>query len=154
MQKSAKNLFKTSFSKEGSANISSSFHRLAQEHAHLAWDHSIPPVLRIASGAVVHLSCLDASNGQITPASTCADLAGLDFARLDQLNGPIFVEGAQPGDVLQIEVLEVRPSAWGWTAIIPGFGLLADEFPEPALKIWQLDVAQGFAWFDQAKGIR
>jgi acetamidase/formamidase len=57
---------------------------------------------------------------------------------VDQVNGPIFVEGARPGDTLEIEFLELQPAEWGWTALIPGFGLLADEFPDPALKLWRL----------------
>jgi acetamidase/formamidase len=66
------------------------------------------------------------------------------------VNGPIYVEGAEPGDTLQIELLDLQPAGWGWTAIIPGFGLLADEFPEPALKVWTL--ADGWGAF--AEGIR
>lgn len=54
------------------------------------------------------------------------------------MNGPVFVESAEPGDVLQVDVLEVETASWGWTALITGFGLLADEFPEVRLKIWDL----------------
>ena len=72
------------------------------------------------------------------------------------------VAGALPGDTLQIDVLSVRTAPWGWTALIPGFGLLADEFPEPALKIWTLpnpdsdegEGQGGYAWFDEKRGIR
>ena len=78
---------------------------------------------------------LDASNGQLTAASTVADIATLDFANVDQVCGPVFVEGAEPGDTLQVELLDFQPGDWGWTAAIPGFGLLADSFPEPALRI-------------------
>jgi len=65
--------------------------------------------------------------------------SGRSILRLDQVNGPIFVAGAEPGDTLEIEFLDVTTADWGWTALIPGFGLLADEFPEPALKIWSLE---------------
>jgi len=64
------------------------------------------------------------------------------------------VEGATPGDTLQVDVLSVDTADWGWTGLIPGFGLLHDEFPEPALKIWKLDKEKGFAWFDEKKGIK
>jgi acetamidase/formamidase len=114
----------------------------------------IPPVLTVDSGAVVDFDCLDASNGQITPASTAVDLAALAVDTLDQVNGPIFVRGATPGSVLRVDVLAAAPAAWGWTGIIPGFGLLADEFTTPALKIWELDAEAGYAWFDKEKGIR
>ena len=53
----------------------------------------------------------------------------------------MFVKGARPGDVLAVEILELRPRDWGWTAIIPGFGLLADDFPDPWLRISEVDAA-------------
>lgn len=123
---------------------------VARDQWHLAWDNSIAPIQRIQSGDVVEFDLLDAACGQIGPDSTIDAIKGLDFSRVDQVNGPIYVEGAAPGDTLQIEILDLQPADWGWTAIIPGFGLLADEFPEPALKIWHL--ADGWAEF--ASGIR
>jgi acetamidase/formamidase len=59
----------------------------------------------------------------------------------------VFVKDAQPGDVLAVELLELRPSAWGWTAIIPGFGLLADEFPDPWLRTSRIDAGRGIVRF-------
>ena len=50
--------------------------------------------------------------------------------------GPICVDGAEPGDALKVTLLDFTPSGWAWTAIVPGFGLLADHFTEPALHIW------------------
>jgi len=123
---------------------------VAREQWHLAWDNSIEPVARIASGGTVEFDLLDAAGGQIGPDSTVETIRTLDFGRVDQVNGPIYVEGAAPGDTLQVEFLDLRPADWGWTALIPGFGLLADLFPEPALRIWRL--ADGWAEF--APGIR
>ncbi|OCH90779.1 Formamidase [Obba rivulosa] len=143
-----------------------SIHTVKRVQCHLAWDNSIPPALHVQSGDTVTFDCLDASNGQITPASTRSALASLVFAQLDQVNGPVHVAGAAPGDTLRVDVLAADPAPWGWTACIPGFGLLADEFPEPALKIWALHThgdAQGerarqgeygYAWFDEERGIR
>lgn len=125
-------------------------HQVVREQRHLAWDNSIAPVLRIASGDTVQIDAVEASGGQLGPHSTVQDIATLDFAACDPVQGPVYVEGAEPGDTLQIEVLELQTADWGWTAIIPGFGLLADEFPEPALKIWEL--RDGYAQFDP--GIR
>lgn len=116
----------------------------------LAWDHSIPPLASIASGDTVSFDLLDASCGQITPESTVATIGALDFSQVDQVNGPIFVEGARPGDTLEIEFLELQPAEWGWTALIPGFGLLADEFSDPALKLWSLQDG----WAEFAPGIQ
>ncbi|KAJ8462707.1 hypothetical protein ONZ51_g10728 [Trametes cubensis] len=139
----------------------SSIHSVKRSQSHLAWDNSITPAIRVSSGSTVSFDCLDASNGQITATSTRASLASLVFAQLDQVNGPVFVEGAEPGDTIRVDVLDVQAADWGWTALIPGFGLLADEFSEPALKIWSLersgegtDEGYGHAWFDKEKGIR
>jgi acetamidase/formamidase len=65
----------------------------------------------------------------------------LDFSRINPLVGPVHVEGAEPGDILQVTVLSFAPSGWGWTANIPGFGLLAEEFKQPALHLWRYDPA-------------
>jgi len=123
---------------------------VARDRWHLAWDNSIAPVARIGSGDVVEFDLLDASGGQLGPDAGVRAIETLDFSRVDQVNGPIYVEGARPGDTLQVEFLDLGPADWGWTAIIPGFGLLADEFPEPAIKIWRL--VDGWAEF--APGIR
>ena len=120
---------------------------------HLAWDNSITPIATIQSGETVEFDLLDAGGGQLGPSSTLDAIKNLDFSRVDQVNGPIAIADAQPGDTLGVEFLDLQPADWGWTAIIPGFGLLADEFPEPALKIWHLEGgADGYAEF--APGIR
>jgi acetamidase/formamidase len=124
-----------------------------RDQFHLAWDNSIPPIATIRSGETVSFDLRDASCGQIKPDSTVDAIRTLDFSRVDQVNGPIFVDGALPGDVLEIEFLDLHPADWGWTAIIPGFGLLADEFNEPALKIWRLDGGPD-GWAEFGAGIR
>ena len=111
---------------------------IGREQNHLAWDPAIEPVASIGSGDVIEFDCLDASNGQLTADSTTDDLAGLDFDRVDQVNGPVEVAGAEPGDTLQIDLLEFEPADWGWTASIPGFGLLADEFPDGFYKVTRI----------------
>jgi len=116
-----------------------------RDQYHLAWDNSIEPIATVASGSVVEVDALDASGGQITAASSVTDLANLDFSRVDQVNGPIGVDGANPGDTLEIELLDFQPADWGWTASIPGFGLLADDFPDAALRITRL--SEGMANF-------
>ena len=120
---------------------------------HYAWDNSIVPIASIASGEVVEFDLLECSGGQIGPDSTIDAISSLDFARVDQVNGPIYIEGAEPGDTLQVEFLDLQPATWGWTAIIPGFGLLADEFPDAALKVWQLEGGAD-GWAEFAPGIR
>jgi len=118
---------------------------VARDQNHLAWDPAIPPVARVSSGAIVEFDCLDASNGQLTASSTNADLTTLDFSRVDQVNGPVEVAGAEPGDTLEVGILELAPGDWGWTASIPGFGLLADDFSEPFYKVTAVPGATGRA---------
>ena len=79
---------------------------------------------------------IDASGGQLTAESTVADVARFDFSRLNPVCGPLWVDGAEPGDALSVRLIGFEPSGWGWTANIPGFGLLADQFPEPVLRHW------------------
>jgi amidase len=96
---------------------------------------------------VVEFALTDPSDGQLGPMSTAADIPGLDEARIPPLFGPVTVEGAEPGDAVRVTVLEAEPGAWGWTAVFPGFGLLADEFAEPALHLWELAPGAGVAEF-------
>jgi len=106
------------------------------------WDNAAPPMLEIESGDAVQLEAADASGSQLTREATAADVAALDFERVNPITGPVFVRGARPGDVLAVEILELLPHDWGWTAIIPGFGLLADEFTEPWLRISEVRAEQ------------
>jgi acetamidase/formamidase len=112
---------------------------IGRDQNHLSWDPAIAPVATVDSGAEVGFDCLDASGGQLTADSTTDDLATLDFARVDQVNGPVAVHGAEPGDTLQVDLLEFEPADWGWTASIPGFGLLADDFADGLYKVTRLD---------------
>ncbi|MGQ2904865.1 MAG: acetamidase/formamidase family protein [Neoaquamicrobium sediminum] len=108
---------------------------------HFGWDHSIPPAARVTPGSTLEFECLDSGSGHFTPDSTVDDIATLDFSKVNPVNGPIYVEGAKPGDALKVEILSFKPSGFGWTANIPGFGLLADQFKEPALALWNYDAA-------------
>lgn len=108
-------------------------------HHHFGWDHSIPPAMTVAPGSTIELECLDSSGGQLTPESQVGDVGALDFGKINPVTGPIFVEGAEPGDALKVTIHEFKPSGFGWTANIPGFGLLADQFKETALNIWAYD---------------
>ena len=111
-----------------------------EHQRHFGWDRSIPPVQTVAPGDIVAFETIDASGGQISPDSTVADVVRLDFSRVNPVTGPVYVDGAEPGDGMKVNFLSLVPSGWGWTAIIPGFGLLADQFEEPALHIWKYDV--------------
>jgi acetamidase/formamidase len=112
---------------------------LLRNQVHLGWSRDHPPVVSVASGADLTVETQDASGGQLGPGSTSQSVTALDFELVNPVCGPVFVEGARPGDVLQVEILEVAPGSFGWTALIPGFGLLADKFVEPWLHLWELD---------------
>lgn len=108
---------------------------------HFGWDNSLEPALHVAPGSTIEFECRDSSAGQLTPDSTVESVRTLDFGRINPVSGPIFVDGAEPGDALKVTIEGFKPSGFGWTANIPGFGLLADQFLEPALQIWRYDPA-------------
>lgn len=114
-----------------------SFH-LGPDSARFGWSRDFEPTLTVASGAEVLLEPPDSSGGQLHLGSDAEDVAKLDFGKVNPVVGPIVVEGARPGDTLQVEILEMSPATWGWTAQIPGFGLLADQFPDPWVHTWKI----------------
>ena len=116
-------------------------HTIHKAHHHLGWDNSFEPVLRIDPGQSAEFEILDASGEQLNPDSSLDDVAALDFGRVNPVTGPVYIEGAEPGDALKVTLLEFAPSGWGWTANIPGFGLMADQFTDPALHIWTYDAS-------------
>jgi len=106
---------------------------------HFGWDNSLPPAMTIEPGETIEFQTIDASGGQLSHASTVADVAALDFGKINPVNGPMYIEGAETGDSVKVTLLNFNMAGWGWTANIPGFGLLADQFLEPALHIWKFD---------------
>jgi formamidase len=103
---------------------------------HNRWHPNIPPALHVALGATVTLETRDGFDGQLPARSTAADLARVALGRSHPLAGPIFVEGARPGDVIAVEILDVETAARGVTPVLPGFGLL--DFAEAAVVTWQI----------------
>jgi hypothetical protein len=113
-------------------------HVIDATRVHHHWDNALEPTLRIASGDVVHYDLAMAGRGQVERTSRFEDTR-FDFDTLYNLLGPVFVEGAEPGDTLEIEVLSLTPGDWGWCVILPELGLLAEDFPDPYLKIFDLE---------------
>jgi len=113
-------------------------HYYPDDQTHFTWDTGHEPVLTIDSGDTVVVHTRDVSDNQIGPDSTAADIPGLNWERVYPLAGPIAVNGAAPGDTLAIEILDLHTEGWGWTAILPGFGLLPDDFPDAYLRIFDL----------------
>jgi acetamidase/formamidase len=114
-------------------------HTLTAEPTHSVWDRSLAPRLRIEPGDEVQIGCVDASGGQVQPGMTTAGFQTIDRTRIHALTGPIWVEGAEPGDVLQVDVLATQHGGWGWSSVTEGLGFLKDRFREAYLFHWQLD---------------
>lgn len=118
-------------------------HTIHRHHQHMSWDKDRAPAISIAPGDTVDFRDIDAMCGQITAESKVEVLGNIDFGRVNPIAGPVYVDGAQPGDTLKVTLLGFEPSGWAWTGVIPGFGLLAEDFPKPALHIWSYDKAFG-----------
>lgn len=112
---------------------------LSAEPTHSVWDRSLAARLRIEPDTTVEIQCVDASGGQVRPGMSTAEYLTIDRTRIHALTGPIWIEGAEPGDVLQIDVVTTRHHGWGWSSIVEGLGFLKERFREPYLFHWQLD---------------
>jgi acetamidase/formamidase len=131
-------------------------HRLEATPATVAYGYywsEAKPVLRVASGDILDVDTL------ITSTPSRLEKAGVPAADIQPslraivdtvtdrgpgghiLTGPVYVEGAEPGDALKVTIEAVKPSGFGWTANIPGFGLLAEDFVQPALTLWKYDAS-------------
>jgi formamidase len=106
---------------------------------HNRWHPDIPQVLRVEPGDTVVLETRDALDGAVTPAMSAADLQRVDLDLVHPLTGPVFINGAEPGDVLEVHILDIAPQPFGFTTILPGFGFLRDFFPTPFLVKWTID---------------
>jgi acetamidase/formamidase len=111
-------------------------HTIHSHQRHLSWNNARPPAITIAPGDSVTFENIDATSGQLTATSTVEDIRTLDFSLINPISGPVYVDGAEPGDALKVTLLDFTPSGWAWTAIVPGFGLLAEDFPDAALHMW------------------
>ena len=106
-------------------------HTIHAKHHHFGWDNSFLPVITVAPGDSMEIDTVDSSGGQLTVNSRVGDVSVLDFEKVNPVTGPIRVDGADPGDILKVTIDHFAPSGWGWTTVIPRFGLLADQFTEP-----------------------
>ena len=119
---------------------------------HNRWHPDIPPILEVDPGEEVVIETRDAIDSQVLPGMTVADLRNLAIKVGHALTGPVYVKGARPGDLLEIEHLDIIPQSYGWTMIIPGLGFLRDLFTEPYLVHWNMK--DGWATSPQIPGVR
>ena len=117
-------------------------HTIDSGRIHHAWDRDLAPALVVEPGDTVHFDLLMAGDGQVSEGATI-EQAAFDFETIYNLSGPVAVEGAEPGDTLEIEILSLRPGEWGWTVFLPELGLLAEDFPDGYLTTWDLRVESG-----------
>ncbi len=128
--------------------------RLAEQPStgHNRFHPAIEPILEVEPGEEVVLQTRDGVDGQLGPGTTVASMASMDAGAVHPLTGPILVKGAQPGDLLQVEFLDIVPQPHAFTGIIPGLGFLRDLFATPFLVHWR--IADGWATSSELKGVR
>ena len=119
---------------------------------HNRYHPDIAAAAEIGEGEEIALETRDALDGQITPATTVADIATLNAGAVHPLTGPVFVKGAQPGDILEIEFTDIIPQPTAFSAILPGLGFLRDVMTEPFLVHWQ--IKDDWATSAQLPGVR
>ncbi|HEX9821110.1 MAG TPA: acetamidase/formamidase family protein [Methylomirabilota bacterium] len=119
---------------------------------HNRFHPDIPPILSVDEGEEVVLPTRDGIDGQLGPSAGEADMAVMEAGAIHPLTGPVFVEGARPGDVLEVEFLDIVPQPHAFTAIVPGLGFLRDLFTTPFLVHWQ--IRDGWATSPQLRGVR
>ena len=123
---------------------------------HNRWHEAIEPVAEVDPGDLVVYETRDAFDNQLNPGSTEGDVAGLDLGPVHPLTGPVYVRGAEPGDLLEVELVEIEADPWeqwGYTIQVPGFGFLRDDFPESFIVHWRLH-GNGYAESEQLPGVR
>src|SRR4026209_1135105 len=114
-------------------------HRLTRDQVIWSFGPDLEPVLEVGPGDTVTFETNDCFTGQI---SSVDDLVTeIDLERINSATGPAAVRGAEPGDSLVAEILDVRPIEWGVATLIPGFGQLIDEVQAPLTRLF--DVRDG-----------
>ena len=123
---------------------------------HNRWHEDIEPVVEVDPGDTVVYETRDAFDGQLNRESTAEDVENLDLSGVHPLTGPVFVKGAEPGDLLEVKLVAVEADPWeqwGYTVEVPGFGFLRDEFPDPYIVHWRLH-GNEYAESEQLPGVR
>ncbi len=121
---------------------------LTKDQTHNKFSSAIPPILTVPSGAVIEAFTEDASDEQFKLGSPMEDLENLDFEPIHPLTGPVFVEGALPGDILKVTLHKITMGDWGWNAIIPGFGFLTDTLDLKYLRTYELGPDKKYVQFN------
>src|SRR5438270_6016046 len=111
-------------------------HRLGRDQIIWSFGPDVRPVLEVEPGETVVFETNDCFTGQIR---TEEDLVTeIDLSRINSATGPVAVKGAEPGDSLIVEILDVRPIEWGVATLIPGFGQLIDQVRSPVTRLFEV----------------
>lgn len=110
---------------------------VSKDHSTYDFSPNNPPAIRVKPGTTLVLETLDALDGQIQSDSDSAEM--IDLGHVNSATGPVYVEGAEPGDTLVAEILDIELATQGAALIIPGFGALQDEIPGPYTKVFQIE---------------
>jgi len=124
---------------------------ISADQTHDKFSRIIPPVIRVPIGSIIEAYTQEATGGQLNVNSTLEDVKNLDFDKIHTLTGPIYIEGAEVGDVLAVELLEIEVGDWGWTIMDPIRGFLKLENTDPLFKTFELDKKENMIHF--AEGI-
>ena len=119
---------------------------------HNRWHPDIPAIVEVDPGEEVVLQTRDALDGQFSMTTTEADFAKLNPGLIHPLTGPVMIKGAKPGDLLEIEFIDIRPERFAFTCIVPGLGFLSDMFPKPFIVKWKLE--DNYATSEQLPNVR
>ena len=111
-------------------------------NCHNRWHPAIKPRAHADPGDLIVYHTRDALDTGFDRSNTVEDMGGLDLGLVHPLTGPVYINGAKRGDVLEVEIIEVRDIGYGWTMIIPGFGFLRDLFPDPFLVNWDTNMLE------------
>ena len=128
--------------------------RLAEEphSGHNRYHPDIVPAMEVAEGEEVTLETRDALDGQLGPDAAVADLATADANLIHPLTGPVFVKEARPGDMIEVEFIDIVPQPTAFSAIVPGLGFLRDIMKTPFVVNWK--IRDGWATAAEIPGVR
>ena len=121
---------------------------LTADQKHNKFSSLIPPVLKVKSGSVIKADAYEASDNQLHRNATLEDLINIDFGPIHAMTGPVYVEEAEVGDILAVDLLKVELGDYGWQAIVGGFGFLTERFPNPKLNIHEIDILNKTTMFN------
>ncbi|MFQ5830467.1 MAG: acetamidase/formamidase family protein, partial [Candidatus Methylomirabilia bacterium] len=119
---------------------------------HNRWNRDLPPVAHVSDGDTIRFHTLSADDGQIDPVRPT--LAGYDRGRVHPITGPVYVREAEPGDVLEVEVLDVQVGDWGWQMLTRQLAFLRDFVEHETIVVARIDRQRGIARYPSSAEVQ